>query len=95
PLSQFFPSSLGPLDAAVSSFDAQRRIRALVMAEDPEHPLADEEIRTQLKKDGVDMARRTVAKYRKCMRIPSSHERRRRKVSRTGRGQPVRAQSTP
>lgn len=84
PFSLFFPSAVSGLDGAVSSFDTQRRIRALIQAEDMDHPLADEDIRSHLMEDGVDIARRTVAKYRKCLRIPSSFERRRRKVSRNG-----------
>jgi len=88
PLAMFFPSALGGLEGAVSSFDVQRRIRALILAEDPGHPLADEEIRAHLIEEGVDIARRTVAKYRKCLRIPSSFERRRRTDSRNERFQP-------
>lgn len=84
PFSLFFPSAVTGLDGAVSSFDIQRRIRALIQAEDPDRPLADEDIRSHLVEDGVDIARRTVAKYRKCLRIPSSFDRRRRKVSRSG-----------
>ena len=55
------------------------RIKDLVATEDPGAPLADAEIQSQLKNEGVDIARRTVAKYRKCMRIPSSFARRTRK----------------
>ncbi|WP_432639247.1 hypothetical protein [Albidovulum sp.] len=44
-------------------------------------PPVDEAICAQMKKEGVDIARRTVAKYHKCMRIPSSFGRRHRKVS--------------
>jgi RNA polymerase sigma-54 factor len=95
PFSLFFSAALGDAEDAVSGFDAQRRIRALILAEDPEEPLADDEIRAQLMLEGVDIARRTVAKYRKCMRIPSSFERRRRKVSRAGRTQPGHGSSTP
>ncbi len=95
PFPVFFSAALGDAEDAVSGFDAQRRIRALILAEDPERPLADDEIRAQLLLEGVDIARRTVAKYRKCMRIPSSFERRRRKVSRAGRTQPGHGSSTP
>ena len=81
PLSLFFSRALQGADGAVSPFDVQRRIRELIAAESAESPLADEAICTQLKKEGVDIARRTVAKYRKCMRIASSFGRRRRKAS--------------
>lgn len=80
PLSIFFSRALPGAEGAVSPFDVQRRIRHLVAAENPGAPLADDDIRAQLKNEGVDMARRTVAKYRKCMRIPSSYARRRRKA---------------
>jgi len=88
PFSLFFPSAVSGLEGAVSSFDVQRRIRALIQAEPPDRPLADEEIRLRLQQEGVDIARRTVAKYRKCLRIPSSFERRRRTVSRNERMHP-------
>lgn len=78
PLSIFFSRALPGAKGEVSVFDVQRRIRQMVAAEIPGAPLADDEIRTQLKNEGVDIARRTVAKYRKCMRIPSSYARRRR-----------------
>lgn len=80
PLSLFFSRALPGADGAVSAFDVQRRIRQMIAAENPDAPLADDEICTQLGNEGVDMARRTVAKYRKCMRIPSSYARRRRKA---------------
>ncbi|MFN0115391.1 MAG: hypothetical protein ACKVPY_12015 [Paracoccaceae bacterium] len=83
-LETFFPRPAPGPDLAVSAFDLQRRIQAIVAAEDPGQPLADEAIRTQLKIEGVDIARRTVAKYRKCLRIASSYARRRN--PRPGRG---------
>ncbi|PPB82512.1 RNA polymerase RpoN-/SigL-like sigma 54 subunit [Albidovulum inexpectatum] len=87
-LATFFSRSVPGNDTgngpAPSAFDVQRRIRQLIAAESPDAPLADETIRAQLKNEGVDMARRTVAKYRKCMRIPSSHGRRRPKGTPNG-----------
>ncbi len=79
PLSLFFARALPGADRGVSPFDVQRRIRELIAAESAAAPLADEAICAQLRKEGVDIARRTVAKYRKCMRIPSSFGRRHRK----------------
>ncbi len=76
----FFPRALVTHGGGVSSFDIQRRIRFLVEREDSSAPLADAEIQTQLQNEGVDIARRTVAKYRKCLRIPSSFARRSRKL---------------
>lgn len=81
PLSMFFSRSLVGAAGAVSPFDVQRRIREMIDQESGSAPLADEGICAQLNKEGVDIARRTVAKYRKCMRIPSSFGRKRRKAT--------------
>lgn len=71
------PSTAG--DGAGHSSEAVRhRIRALIDDEDPEDPLSDGRLVEILKGEGVDIARRTVAKYREALRIPSSLERRRR-----------------
>ncbi|HEY0523619.1 MAG TPA: RNA polymerase factor sigma-54 [Stellaceae bacterium] len=56
------------------------RIKALVDAETANGILSDEQIVEILQKDGVDIARRTVAKYREALRIPSSVQRRREKM---------------
>ncbi|HEY4470502.1 MAG TPA: RNA polymerase sigma-54 factor, partial [Stellaceae bacterium] len=55
-------------------------IRSLIGAEPPDNTLSDERIVELLRDDGVDIARRTVAKYREAMRIPSSVQRRREKL---------------
>lgn len=81
-LSGFFSPALPSADGPVSARDVQSRIRALISAESRTHPLADEDLCAQLRKEGVDIARRTVAKYRKCMRIPSSFARRQRRPGR-------------
>ena len=78
PLDLFFARRGPGPDPDLSAFDVQRRIRALVASENSASPLADEAIAAQLQAEGVDIARRTVAKYRKCLRIASSFERRRR-----------------
>lgn len=52
-------------------------IRQLIEAENPRKPLSDEKLCTMLKDQGFDVARRTVAKYREAMKIPTSKERRR------------------
>lgn len=65
-----------------SAVAVQDRIRAMVGAEAVGRPLSDDRIVTALKADGIDIARRTVAKYRDVMGIPSSVERRRRERSR-------------
>jgi RNA polymerase sigma-54 factor len=55
------------------------RIRALIEAEPAGSVLSDDKIVERLKDDGIDIARRTVAKYREALRIPSSVQRRRQK----------------
>ena len=61
----------------VSSESVRSRIRLLVGGESSHQPLSDDRIVDLLKGEGVEIARRTVAKYREAMRIPSSAERRR------------------
>jgi len=73
----FFQQSASE-DGAAPARDAVRdRVRALVAAEDPKSPLADDTLVTQLAAEGIEVARRTVAKYRKELGILSSYERRR------------------
>ncbi len=62
-----------------SSESVRHRIRQLIDDEDPGHILSDDVIVGLLKKDGIDIARRTVAKYREAMNIASSVQRRREK----------------
>jgi len=52
-------------------------IRKLIAAEDPCHPLSDNQIARVLAEQGINVARRTVAKYRERLGVPSSNERRR------------------
>jgi len=80
-LKYFFTSSIASADGgdAHSSEFVRSRIRALIDAEDPKKILSDDRIVDTLKQEGIDVARRTVAKYREAMGIPSSVERRRAK----------------
>ena len=82
-LKYFFTAAIQSVDGAEShSAEAVRdRIRELIDTEDREI-LSDDRIVAMLTVDGVNIARRTVAKYREAMRIPSSVERRREKCSR-------------
>ncbi len=64
-----------------SSEAVRDRIRQMINAECPASILSDDQIVSLLRKDGVDIARRTVAKYREAMRISSSVQRRRQKRS--------------
>ncbi|MBV8191094.1 MAG: RNA polymerase factor sigma-54, partial [Alphaproteobacteria bacterium] len=78
-LKYFFTSALPARTpgVVVSSESVRSRIRHLVSGENAHQPLSDDRIVDLLKSEGVEIARRTVAKYREAMRIPSSAERRR------------------
>jgi RNA polymerase sigma-54 factor len=78
-LRYFFTSSLPARapGAVVSSEAVRSRIRHLVSSENTRQPLSDDRIAELLKGEGIEIARRTVAKYREALRIPSSAERRR------------------
>lgn len=81
PLSMFFSTALpGGEGRAVSSFAVKLTIRRMIEAEPETAPLSDAAICARLHEDGVDITRRCVAKYRGCMKIPPSFERRRRRV---------------
>jgi len=74
----FFSSHVSGEDGAeVSSTAIRAKIRKLIAGEDPAEPLSDNKIAALLSEDGVQVARRTVAKYREAMGITSSSERRR------------------
>ena len=81
-LKYFFNSAIGQNDDGESrSAEAIRfRIKALIDREAPGEVLSDDRIVDILRDEGVDIARRTVAKYRDTMRIPSSVQRRREKA---------------
>ena len=85
-LKYFFTSSLPARTpgVVVSSESVRSRIRHLVGGESAGAPLSDDRIVDLLKGEGIEIARRTVAKYREAMRIPSSAERRR--LGRLGMG---------
>ncbi len=63
-----------------SSTSVRAKIRKLIAAENPQKPLSDSKITNLLKEEGISVARRTVAKYREAMNIPSSSERRSREA---------------
>jgi RNA polymerase sigma-54 factor len=76
PLRAFFASGIDTGGGGeASSVAIQDMIRRLVEAEDPRKPLSDARLAERLKDSGVPVARRTVAKYREALNIPSSHER--------------------
>ena len=75
---RFFASGIAnETGGAASSTAIQAMIRRLVDAEDPRKPLSDARLAVELKTSGVPVARRTVAKYREALRIPTSNERQR------------------
>lgn len=80
-LKYFFTVSIASAEGGDShSAEAVRnRIRTLITQESPEAILSDDDIVSALKAGGIDLARRTVAKYREAMNIPSSVQRRREK----------------
>ena len=80
-LKYFFTSAIAATsEGDVHSSESVRdRIRAMVEAEPAGSVLSDDKIVERLKDDGIDIARRTVAKYREALRIPSSVMRRRQK----------------
>ncbi|MDQ0560384.1 RNA polymerase sigma-54 factor [Rhizobium mesoamericanum] len=80
-LKYFFSVSISAVEGGDShSAEAVRhKIRTLIMQESPDAVLSDDDIVDILKKGGVDLARRTVAKYREAMNIASSVQRRREK----------------
>ncbi|MGB9605239.1 MAG: RNA polymerase factor sigma-54 [Bryobacteraceae bacterium] len=68
----------GPSGAAIPLLTLKRMVKKMIEEEDPAHPLTDEQIAALLKAKGIYVTRRTVAKYREDMKIPSTHQRRRR-----------------
>jgi RNA polymerase sigma-54 factor len=80
-LKYFFTSSIAASDGgeAHSAEAVRHRIKQLIDAENAREVLSDDTIVERLREAGIDIARRTVAKYREAMRIPSSVQRRREK----------------
>lgn len=77
-LKYFFHSGLESSSGSdVSSIAVKERIKQLITEEDAAHPLSDKTLETILKKEGIAIARRTVAKYREELNIPSSLDRKR------------------
>ncbi|WP_375413380.1 RNA polymerase factor sigma-54 [uncultured Bradyrhizobium sp.] len=85
-LKYFFTASIASADGgeAHSAEAVRHHIRRLIDAESPVVILSDDTIVERLRESGIDIARRTVAKYREAMRIPSSVQRRRDKQSMLG-----------
>ncbi|HEU5453092.1 MAG TPA: RNA polymerase factor sigma-54, partial [Terriglobales bacterium] len=76
-LRYFFSESVnGPEGGNTSLLILKRRVKKLIEEEDPSRPLTDEQITRILQSQGIQVTRRTVAKYREDMNIPSTHQRR-------------------
>ena len=76
-LKYFFNSSIKRVNGdAVASESVKDRIRRLIKNEDPRRPLSDQRIAEMLKVANIDIARRTVTKYRESMNVLSSTKRR-------------------
>jgi len=87
PLASFFsPALAAGAQAALSAIEIQARIREMIGAEAPERPLSDASLAAALQESGVDIARRTVAKYRQGLHIPPSSRRRRQALAARGGG---------
>jgi RNA polymerase sigma-54 factor len=87
-LKYFFTASIASADGgeAHSAEAVRHHIKRLIDAEDAAAILSDDTIVERLREGGIEIARRTVAKYREAMRIPSSVQRRRDKQSALGQG---------
>jgi len=76
-LRYFFSESVqGPEGGNTSLLILKRRVKKLIEDEDPARPLTDEQLTRILQSQGIQVTRRTVAKYREDMHIPSTHQRR-------------------
>ena len=76
-LRSFFSEAVsGPSGSTTSLPVLKRKVKKLITEEDPAHPLTDEQLTRILQSEGIQVTRRTVAKYREDMRISSTHQRR-------------------
>jgi len=76
-LRYFFSEAVqGPSGVSTSLINLKRLVKKMIEEEDPAKPFTDEQITLRLHEQGIDVTRRTVAKYREDMRIPSTHQRR-------------------
>lgn len=76
-LRYFFSEAVqGPSGSATPLLIVKRRVKKMIEDENNAHPLTDEQITARLEAEGIQVTRRTVAKYREDMKIPSTHQRR-------------------
>jgi RNA polymerase sigma-54 factor len=75
----FFSEAVqGPSGSATPLLLLKRKVKKMIEEEDPAHPLTDDQITARLNAEGIEVTRRTVAKYREDLKIPSTHQRRQR-----------------
>jgi RNA polymerase sigma-54 factor len=74
----FSEGSNGPEGADTPLLVLKRKVKKLIEDEDARHPMTDDQLAALLQVQGIQLTRRTVAKYREDMGIPSTHQRRRR-----------------
>ncbi|MGH9718736.1 MAG: RNA polymerase factor sigma-54 [Bryobacteraceae bacterium] len=76
-LRYFFSEAVqGPSGSGTPLLILKRMVKKMIEEEDRAHPLTDEQITAKLQSQGIEVTRRTVAKYREDMKIPSTHQRR-------------------
>ena len=76
-LRYFFSEAVqGPSGSTTPLLLLKRKVKKMIEDEDRSRPLTDEQITALLQTDGINVTRRTVAKYREDMKIPSTHQRR-------------------
>jgi RNA polymerase sigma-54 factor len=76
-LRYFFSEAVqGPSGGGTPLLILKRRVKKMIEEEDARQPLTDEQITARLQSEGIQVTRRTVAKYREDMKIPSTHQRR-------------------
>jgi len=76
-LRYFFSEAVqGPSGGSLPLLLLKRKVKKMIEEEDASHPLTDEQITARLQAEGIEVTRRTVAKYREDMNIPSTHHRR-------------------
>ena len=76
-LRYFFSEAVqGPSGGGTSLINLKRLVKKMIEEEDPAKPWTDEQVTARLREQGINVTRRTVAKYREDMRIPSTHQRR-------------------
>jgi RNA polymerase sigma-54 factor len=76
-LRYFFSEAVqGPSGGETPLLLLKRKVKKMIEEEDPKRPLTDDTITARLQSEGIDVTRRTVAKYREDMKIPSTHQRR-------------------